>query len=81
MTDWPKVKIGDIGIEFGDAPFGTMLKTKDYVDEGVPVIQGRNIKNNHFEWNKHLYVTEEKFQSLKKVTVVKEIWYFQRLAQ
>ncbi len=66
MKDWPKVRIDEIGIEFGDAPFGTKLKTKDYVDEGVPVVQGRNIKNNRFEWNQHLYVTEEKFQSLKK---------------
>ena len=66
MTEWPKVRIDEIGLDFGDAPFGTKLKTKDYVDEGVPVIQGRNIKNNRFEWNQHLYVTEEKFQSLKK---------------
>lgn len=66
MKDWPLVKIVEIGKDFGDAPFGTKLKTKDYVESGVPVIQGRNIKDNRFVWNKFLYVTEEKFQSLKK---------------
>jgi type I restriction enzyme, S subunit len=61
-----KFKIKEIGREFGDAPFGTALKTKDYVDQGIPVIQGRNIKNGVFEWNKAIYVSEEKFQTLKR---------------
>jgi len=56
-----KYHIEEIGVEFGDSPFGTKLKTIDYVNEGIPVIQGRNIKNNRFEWNNRLYVTKEKF--------------------
>jgi type I restriction enzyme, S subunit len=61
-----KVKIIEIGTDFGDAPFGTSLKTKDYTTQGIPVIQGRNIKDNRFEWNSHLYVSKEKYDSLKR---------------
>ena len=60
------VKIKDVGVDLGDAPFGTQLKTKDYVPKGIPVVQGRNIKNNRFEWNNQLYVTQEKFESLTR---------------
>ena len=31
-----------------DGPFGSNLKTSDYVEEGVPVLQGKNITNDNF---------------------------------
>jgi len=58
--------IAQIGADFADAPFGSKLKSIDYTPDGVPVIQGRNIKNNRFEWNNSLYVSEEKFESLRR---------------
>ena len=66
LSIWRKYKICDIAIDFGDAPFGTALKTKDYTSSGIPVVQGRNIKDNRFEWNHQLYVSNEKFESLKR---------------
>lgn len=72
MTLFKTFCIGEIGVDFGDAPFGTALKTKDYVDQGIPVVQGRNIKNGRFEWNNKLYVTPEKFLSLKKRSSCRE---------
>ena len=63
--------IADIGKDFGDAPFGTMLKTKDYTVSGVPVIQGRNIVGGVLKWNKRLYVSTEKHQSLPRSHVSK----------
>ncbi len=66
MKGMQRYSITEIGAKFGDAPFGNKLKTKDYVESGIPVIQGRNIKDNRFAWNNKLYVTEEKFQSLKR---------------
>ena len=33
--------IGEVSLQTG--PFGTQLKASDYVDEGVPVINVRNI--------------------------------------
>jgi len=59
-------KIEDIGLDFGDAPFGTALKTKDYTDSGIPVIQGGNIRDQKFIWNRKIYVSQEKFESLKR---------------
>jgi len=66
MICFKTYKIKELGINFGDAPFGTALKTKDYTDGGIPVVQGRNIKNNRFVWNHQLYVSNEKFDSLKR---------------
>jgi len=59
-------RIKDIGIDFGDAPFGTALKSKDYTPEGIPIIQGQNIVDQVFEWNRKLYTSGEKFKSLKR---------------
>lgn len=61
-----KYKIKDIGKDFGDAPFGSALKTKDYTETGIPMIQGGNIVNQKFKWNHKLYVSKEKFDSLKR---------------
>ena len=58
--------IMEIGENFGDAPFGSQLKTKDYVSFGIPVIQGRNIQDNRFEWNDKLYISKEKFESIPR---------------
>jgi len=55
-----------ISKDLGDAPFGTSLKSKDYVNEGIPVIHGRNIKKNQLEWRYPLHVSKEKFDSLKR---------------
>jgi len=62
---WETYKIQAIALEMKDAPFGSNLKSKDYTDDGVPVVQGRNIKDNKFEWNNKLYVSEEKKKELK----------------
>jgi type I restriction enzyme S subunit len=61
-----RFKIKEIAKDFGDAPFGSNLKSKDYTVSGIPVIQGGNIVEQKFEWNNKLYVSEEKFNSLKR---------------
>jgi len=66
LPKYKAYKIIEIGQDFGDAPFGTSLKTKDYVNHGIPVIQGRNIRDQKFVWNHKLYVSENKFNSLKR---------------
>jgi type I restriction enzyme, S subunit len=58
--------IKDIGADFGDAPFGSSLKSRDYTSKGIPIIQGQNIVDQVFEWNRKLYTSEEKFKSLKR---------------
>jgi len=60
------VTIDQISKKTSDAPFGTQLKSKDYAESGIPVIQGRNIKENKFHWNNKKYTSKEKFDSLPR---------------
>ncbi len=52
-----------------DGPFGSNMKTSDYVDDGIPVLQGKNITNNIFKWFGVRYVSEEKAEELKRSSV------------
>jgi hypothetical protein len=38
-----RFKMQEIAENFGDAPFGANLKSKDYTELGIPIIQGGNI--------------------------------------
>lgn len=53
-----------------DGPFGSNLKTVDYVDEGIRVIQINNIGECSFRDKNKRFITEEKFNSLIKHSVV-----------
>lgn len=53
-----------------DGPFGSNLKTVDYVNSGVRVIQINNIGECDFRDKNKRYVTEEKFNSLTKHSVI-----------
>ena len=66
---WPIVTLNDIAINIVDGPFGSSLKTSDYVDEGVPVLQGKNITGNRFKFFDVRYITEKKTESIKRSTV------------
>lgn len=52
-----------------DGPFGSNLKTVDYVDSGIPVLQGKNITGDRFKWFDVRYVTPEKAEKLKRSEV------------
>ncbi|MCV0430713.1 restriction endonuclease subunit S [Nitrosopumilus sp.] len=51
---------------FTDGPFGSNLKSSEYVDSGVLLIQLNNIGDGKFYLKNPTYITEEKFQSLSK---------------
>jgi type I restriction enzyme S subunit len=65
-TVWKKVKVIDIAKSMADAPFGSNLKNTDYREEGVLIIQGKNIQGRTCDWNDKRFVTKEKFDSLKR---------------
>ncbi|WP_081707836.1 restriction endonuclease subunit S [Bacillus massiliigorillae] len=46
-------------------PFGSKIKKENFVDAGVPVIRGNNLKSYHFSESDFVYVTEEKAVELK----------------
>lgn len=52
-----------------DGPFGSNLKSSDYVESGVPVLQGKNITNNIFQWKDVRYISEAKAEELKRSQV------------
>jgi len=64
--EWEIKEIIDVGQNFGDAPFGSMLKTVDFTEKGIPIARGINIKNNQFKWIHPLYTSKEKFDSLER---------------
>jgi type I restriction enzyme S subunit len=52
-----------------DGPFGSNLKLSDYVDEGVPVLQGKNITNDSFRWFDVRFISDRKATELKRSSV------------
>jgi len=52
-----------------DGPFGSNLKTSDYVETGVPVLQGKNVTNDRFLWSDVRYITNEKAKELSRSSV------------
>lgn len=66
---WPRVKIESIKDEARNAlvggPFGSDLTTRDYTDDGVPVIRGVNLPSDQcFNDNDFVFVSEDKANDL-----------------
>jgi type I restriction enzyme S subunit len=66
---WAWTRLGNTNVEVSDGPFGSNLKSSDYVDGGVRVIRLENIGALEFIDGKESFVTEEKYDLLKKHTV------------
>ncbi|MDM8520345.1 restriction endonuclease subunit S [Anaerolineales bacterium HSG6] len=66
---WVWCRLGDSANTIFDGPFGSNLKTKDYVDSGVRVIRLENIGALEFNNNKLSFVTQEKYETIKRHTV------------
>ncbi|MCK9295923.1 MAG: restriction endonuclease subunit S [Desulfobulbaceae bacterium] len=66
---WIWLRLGDLSVEVFDGPFGSNLKSGDYVDSGVRVIRLENIGPLEFKNENESFITEEKYQTLKKHTV------------
>ena len=52
-----------------DGPFGSNLKLDDYVPEGVPVLQGKNITDDAFRWFAVRFISIRKAEELKRSSV------------
>ncbi len=64
--EFTTVRIEDIALEMGDAPFGSHLKTSDYTDEGALVVQGKNVQGRVFDWSDKRHVSKEKWNSIPR---------------
>lgn len=52
-----------------DGPFGSSLKTSDYIESGIPVLQGKNITGNKFVFSDIRYISEQKANELSRSRV------------
>lgn len=68
---WKWEKLSSVVAKISDGPFGSNLKTIDYVESGVRVIRLENLGYLEFKNEKESYITEEKYEEIKKHTVTK----------
>lgn len=52
-----------------DGPFGSNLKTADYVNEGVRVVRLQNIGEGEFRDTDRAFISREKFEGLKRHSI------------
>lgn len=63
---WPVSTIKKTAVVYGDGPFGSNLKSSDYVEDGVRVIRLGNILQGSFSEKDRSFVSYEKYEKLKK---------------
>lgn len=68
-TGWAWLRLGNTNVDVSDGPFGSNLKSSDYVDSGVRVIRLENIGSLEFIEEKESYISETKYELLKNHTV------------
>jgi len=63
-SEWEEVSIADIASRIAIGPFGSDIKTDNFVPTGVPVIRGGNLTSGRFNSNDFVFLTEEKADQL-----------------
>jgi type I restriction enzyme S subunit len=67
--DWAYARVGNAVNDIFDGPFGSHLKSVDYIDAGVRVIRLENIVFLGFRDDLKSYVSEEKYSTIRNHTV------------
>lgn len=66
MSDkWREVTIEDIAERVAMGPFGSNIKTDNFVDSGVPIIRGGNLNGERFIDEEFVFLTEDKADELR----------------
>jgi type I restriction enzyme, S subunit len=63
-NEWQKVRIEDIAEKIAMGPFGSDIKTDNFVPSGVPVIRGGNLSDGRFIGTGFVFLTDEKANDL-----------------
>lgn len=64
--DWCWLRVNDLSQSVFDGPFGSNLKTNDYKADGIRVVRLENIGELKFRDELKTYISEEKYEGLKK---------------
>lgn len=66
---WPEIKIEDLLEDKKNAlamgPFGSRIKTDNFVESGVPILKGQNLTEGWLNEKEFSFLTEEKAEELK----------------
>lgn len=65
IASWIETRIIDIAEKLSMGPFGSNIKTDNFVKTGVPVIRGGNLSKGRFNASDFVYLTEGKADELK----------------
>jgi len=66
---WSWISLGNCAVEISDGPFGSNLKSDDYVGSGIRVVRLENIGPGYFIEEKESFISPEKYEKLKRHTV------------
>jgi type I restriction enzyme S subunit len=67
--EWEEATVEAVSETIFDGPFGSHLKSDDYVDAGVRVVRLENIGHLEFKADKQTFVSEEKYNQLLRHTL------------
>lgn len=62
---WDLKELRNIATIF-DGPFGSELRSSDYVSEGIPFLRVQNIKENEIDTNNVVYITKKDHNRIKR---------------
>jgi type I restriction enzyme S subunit len=66
MEEWKEFKISDIIDEISMGPFGSNIKVDNFINAGIPVLNGSNLQGFKLNEDSFNYVSKEKADSLGK---------------
>ena len=67
---WKRSSVADVAAQVFDGPFGSHLKSNDYVASGIRVVRLENIAPLRFIENKRTYISQLKYEGLAKHTLL-----------
>jgi len=68
--DWQPVVVDEVAQCIFDGPFGSHLKSDDYVNSGVRVVRLENIGHLTFKGDKQTFISKEKYEQLRRHTLL-----------